>query len=76
MAGEEEQDGVKRVAADRTDFLLGDLSKSKRCTALEINIVRKGECGQRGEWRASEKVGCRPVFEWVKSVMRMLDACK
>jgi hypothetical protein len=62
MAGEEEQDGVERVAADRTDFFLGDLSESKRRTALKIDIVGKGECGQRGEWGASEKVGCRPVF--------------
>jgi hypothetical protein len=66
MAGEEEQDGVKRVATDRTDFLLGDLSKSKRRAALEINVVRKGECGQRGEWRAGEKVGCRPVLKMGK----------
>jgi len=63
MAGEEKKDGVERVAADRTDFFLGNLSKSKRCAALEIDIVGKGEYGQRREWRAGEKVGCRPVFE-------------
>ena len=63
MAGEEEKDGVECVAADGTDFLFGDLSKGKRRAALEVDIVGKGECGQRGKWGSSEKVGRRPVFE-------------
>jgi hypothetical protein len=61
MAGEEEQDGIERVAANRTDFFLGDLCKGKRRAALEVDIIRKGECGQRRQWRAREKVGRRPV---------------
>jgi len=63
MAGEEEKDRVECVAADRTDFFFGDLSKCKRRAALEVDIVGKGECGQRGKWRTSEKIGRRPVFE-------------
>jgi hypothetical protein len=62
MTGEEEKDGIESVAADRTDFFLSDFSKRKRRAALEVDIIRKRECGQRGERRAGEKVGCRPVF--------------
>ena len=50
MTGEKEEYGIERVAADRTDFFLSDFSKCKRRAALEVDIVRKGECGQRGEW--------------------------
>jgi hypothetical protein len=63
MAGEEEKDGVECVTADRANFFFGNLSKGKRRAALKINIVGKGECGERGKWRTSEKVGRRPVFE-------------
>jgi len=63
MAGEEEKDGVECVAADRRYFFFGDLSKGKRRTALEVDIVGKGEYSQRGKWGTSEKVGRRPVFE-------------
>jgi hypothetical protein len=45
MTGEEEEDGIERVAAHRTDFFLSNFSKCKRCAALEIDIIRKGECG-------------------------------
>ncbi len=62
MTGEKEKDGIERVSADRTDFFLGYFSECKRRAALEVDVIRKGECGQRGEWRAGEKVGCRPVF--------------
>ena len=50
MAGEKEKDGIKRVAADRTDFFLSDFSKCKGRAALKVDIVREGECSQRGEW--------------------------
>ena len=63
MAREEEKDGVECVAADRTDFFFGDLSKGKGRTALEVDIVGKRECSQRGKWRTREKVGRHPVFE-------------
>lgn len=63
MTGEKEKDGVERVAANRTDFFFGDLSKSKRRAALEVDIVGEGECSQRGKRRTSEKIGRRPVFE-------------
>jgi hypothetical protein len=63
MAGKEEKDGVERVAANRTDFFLCDFSKCERRAALEINIVGKGKCGQRGKWWAAEEVGCRPVLK-------------
>jgi len=64
MAGEEEEDGVECVAADRTDFFFGDLSKGKRCSALEVDIVGKGEYSQRGKWSTS--VDRRPIFEsWI-----------
>ena len=45
MTGEEEEDGIERVAAHRTDFFLSNFSKCERCAALEIDIIRKGECG-------------------------------
>lgn len=62
MTGEEEKNGIEGVAANGTDFFLSNFSKRKRRAALEIDIIRKGECSQRVEWRAGEKVGCRPVF--------------
>jgi hypothetical protein len=66
MIREEEKDRVECVAAYRTVFFFGDLSKGKRCAALDVDIVGIGECGQRGKWRTSEKVGRRPVFEiWI-----------
>jgi hypothetical protein len=66
VAGKEEKDGVERVATNGTDFFLCDFSKSKRRAALEVDIVGKGKCGQRGEWRATEEVGCRPVLRKIR----------
>jgi len=63
MAREEKKDGIKRVAADGTVLFVGDLRKSKRCSALEVDSIGEGERSQRGERRTGEKVGCCPVFE-------------
>ena len=57
MAGEEEEDGVEGVAADGADLLFSDLGKGERRATLEVDVVGKGECGQRGEWRPREEVG-------------------
>ena len=66
MAREEEKDGIECVAADKTVFFLGDLSKGKRCAALDVDVVGIGVRGQRRKWRTSENVGRRPVFEiWI-----------
>jgi hypothetical protein len=39
MLGEEEKDGVECVAADRTVFFFGDLSKGMRCATPDLDIV-------------------------------------
>ena len=57
MAREEEEDGVEGVAADRADLLFSDLGKGERRATLKVDVVGKGECGQRGEWRPREEVG-------------------
>ena len=61
MAAEEEEDWVECVAANRPNFFLGDFGKCERGATLKIDIVRKRECGQRGEGRIPEEVGRRPV---------------
>ena len=50
MATEEEEDGVKRIPTDWADFLLSDFGKRECGAALEVDVVGKRECGQRGEW--------------------------
>ena len=50
MTGEKEKNGIERVAAHGTDFFLCDFGKCKRRAALEVDIIRKGECSERGEW--------------------------
>ena len=57
VAAEEEEDGVERVAADGADLLFSDLGKGECRATLEVDVVGKGECGQRGEWRPREEVG-------------------
>lgn len=61
MATEEEEDGVEGVAAYGADLLLSDFGECERCAALKVDVVGKGECGQRGERRISEKVGRSPI---------------
>ncbi len=61
MTGEKEKDGIERVSADRTDFFLGYFSECKRRAALEVDVIRKGECGQRGEWKGIRDVIGYPV---------------
>lgn len=57
MAAQEEENRVECITSNGTNLLLGNLGERKSCAALQINIVRKGECSQRGQWWALEEVG-------------------
>ena len=61
MAREEEKDGIECVAADRAVFFLGDLSKGKRCAALDVDDVGIGVCGQRRKEPAKTLVVVRSL---------------
>lgn len=61
MATEEEEDGVERVAAYGADLLLSDFGECECGAPLKVDIVGKGECGQRRKRRVSEEVGRSPV---------------
>lgn len=63
MATKEEEDGIEGVTTDRADLLLGNLGESEGGAALQVDIVGKGECGQRGQWWSFEEVGRVPVFK-------------
>ena len=62
MAAKEEEDRIQGVATNRANFLLGNLGESKSCATLQVNVVGKGECSQRGEWRPREEVGRGAVY--------------
>ena len=57
MAAQEEKDGVESVPADGANLLLCDLGEGEGSAALQVNVIRKRKCGQRGEWCSLEEVG-------------------
>lgn len=61
MAAEEEEDRVEGFATDRPDLFLSDFCKREGGAALEVNVVGKRECCQRGQWRTREEVGVRAI---------------
>ena len=63
MATEEEEDGVQGIATNRTHLLLGDFGERKGRAALQVDVVGKRECGQRGQGWSFEEVGGVTVFE-------------
>ena len=63
MATEEEEDGIQGIATNRAHLLLGDFGERKGRAALQVNVVGKRECGQRGQGRSFEEVGGVTVFE-------------
>ena len=63
MTAEEEEDWIEGFTTDRSDFFLSDLGKCESGTSLEVNVVGKGECGQRGQGRAREEIGVRAIWE-------------
>ena len=62
VTAEEEEDRVECVAPNGSDLLLSNLGECKCRATLEINIVRKRECGQRGKWCPREEVGGGSVW--------------
>ena len=62
MAAQKEEDGVECVAANLADLLLCDFSKGECCAPLQIYVVGKRECCQRGKWVSLEEVGLRAVW--------------
>ena len=66
MAAEEEKDWIKGFTTDRSNLFLGDFCKCESGASLKVDVVRKGECCQRGQRRAREEVGIRTI--WGRSV--------
>ena len=64
MAAEKEEDGIKGFAANGSDLFLSDFSKSKSGAPLEVDVVGKRECCQRGQRGTREEVGIRAI--WVQ----------
>ena len=61
MAAEQEEDWIEGFAADGSDLFLCDFCKCESGASLEVNVVGKRECCQRGQWRAREEVGIRAI---------------
>ena len=62
VTAQKEKDRVECVAPNGSDLLLSNLGECKCRATLEINIVRKRECGQRGKWCPREEVGGGSVW--------------
>jgi len=61
MAAEEKEDWIEGFAADRPDLFLRDFCKCESGASLEVNVVGKRECCQRGQGRTREEVGIRAI---------------
>ena len=62
MAAEEKEDWIEGFAADRSDFFLSDFCECESGASLEVDVVGKRECCQRGQRRAREEVGIRAIW--------------
>ena len=62
VTAQKEKDRVECVAPNGSDLLLSNLGECECRATLEINIVRKRECGQRGKWCPREEGGGGSVW--------------
>jgi hypothetical protein len=62
MAAEEKEDRIKCFTTYGSDLFLGYFSECKSGASLEVNVVGKRECCQRGQWGAREEVGVRAIL--------------
>lgn len=61
MTTQQEEDGIQRVPAYLSHFLLGDFCKGQSGRPLEINVVAEGESSECCQGRSGEEIGGRPV---------------
>jgi hypothetical protein len=57
MATEQEQNRVKRIPTNRTNFFFRNLRESIGGSLLKVNVVRKRESFQCGERLSAEEIG-------------------
>ena len=62
MAAEKEQDWIEGFATDGSDLFLRNFGKCESGASLEVDVVGKRECCQRGQWGTREEVGIRAIW--------------
>jgi len=62
MTAEEEEDWIEGFATDWSDLFLSDFGKREGGAPLEVNVVGKRECCQRGQWGSREEVGIGAIW--------------